>query len=496
MKNFKKLIILPLFLFVIFTGLFFSACKKDGSEPKTYSITFENNQTISGIFVYNIETPEVKEGEDATFYIGLQSGYDKGELKVLCNGSEMIETETEIKNALLYLYYTISNVTENKIISLTGTLERNKYSLSVIWNPYSSMEIEDKKLEDFFVDLTISSSSDGSSDDTILNLKAPGFKEFMSSDEFNIPFYYNDTVTISVYAKDDCESYVDGFIMYNVENLEPCLEKATETIKGTDVSYLKATYSFVVTSNSDIVFYESAIIKSTDIAKNYVEIDGIEANSNTPEIVMRNDDGEKITTYLELKNAKTVDVYIENVSNIWKPILANHALQYSLSNTGSKFVVEDGNYVFKNAGKPYEVSTLIKYTLTITNAKDLIMNSGDYSKIKILHKNIYSITTFADEVIHIDGEGNYYHTENENNIVFDIKNEYTKLEVNLSNTFGEYVTIIVPLNDYPQTINENYTFSKYINFSHYDSTTTQYVLHFDGKGTFYSSISITAIQEA
>lgn len=268
MKIFKKFMFVFMLL-VSFVSLTACGNKNDGgdSKPKTYTVS-SSEQNVVGVQQLVIENSEVKESEDSSFYLILKAGYEKGTLSVLCNGTELVETRVENKNDSLYLYYKITNITENKIITFTGTTTIKKYYVSVVWNDFlDAIEANDKDINNFFVDMKFESSIGEDENSTFYNFEAKDFKDYIKSNMISsVFFYYGDTITITVYAKDNCESFVDGFVLYNSETLKPSSEKVTETINGSEVSYLKAKYTFNIIGDTSLTFYEQAIVRSNKVA--------------------------------------------------------------------------------------------------------------------------------------------------------------------------------------------------------------------------------------
>lgn len=492
MKKSKSIFILTVLFAIFVPVLFFSACgDKNGDGGKaTYSIAF-SEQTPTGVSRLNIANPVVEKSANVTFYIVIMPGYSKGTMKVLCNGTELTEFKTENTDGSTYLYYEIKNITEDKTITITGTLTHAAHNVKGIWvSNNATAKPDDKKLEDVHVDMEINSPTGDSETGTSMSFVANGFKDYITEKMLDeIEYIHNDYITFSVYAKDNYESFVDNFIVCNGERLQPY----TKIINNEGTPYLKATYTIYITADTTVYFYESEIVRSVELATTRIQVEGVQYNTNFPQIVLRDENNVVIENYVDLKNANTINAYIENVTDVWKPILENPALTYSLSNLDLKFEIEDGNYIFKNVQYPYSVATIANYTLTITNAKDLIRNSNEYSKIELTKQNIQNSQPFSTEYITINDDGNYYYKFAKNTFKLIISKDYSRLQIELSNKFGDSENVTIVLSSGLINIVEGYTIKEDFSNPTQSDKVRQFLISFNGNGTFYNKIKLTAL---
>ena len=502
MKNFKKWLILPLIVMLFVPVMILSACGKGDNgdaNDKFYGITI-SGELPQGVMSIIPDNNNVREGEDLNFYIELQKLYTIGTLKVLCNGIEVVSFKSENTSNGNRYFYCISNISEDVVITFTGATEEAEYEISGIWVDNSGVaKTDDKDINNFFVDMYIASGSEDSSMSSYFNFSSmTDFKQYIKSKTFDRSVCYNDVISLWVYSKDNCESFVDGWIYCNNSAIIPETEVKTENIEGTEVRYLKAKYNLYITDNTEIYFYEEAVVRSVEIPVSICVIDGIETkNYSSPRIVFKNEEGLTIGDYVELKKAETINVYIENVSDVWKPIFDNPNLEYSLSLGNDKFVFEEGefvsdrgNYIFKNVSLPYDRGTFANYTLYITNAKDLILADNNYSKISVIKENIIGYNLSENEFINIKSEGKYYYSKCANNMFVNIKNNFTKIKIELSNDAGETKTVTLALTSKKQDITDGYTFSRYRLENNYNV----YQISYNGTGTFYNNIKLTALE--
>lgn len=480
----------------------FSACGKDnsgGADDKFYGITV-SGEFPQGVRIVNLSNNSVKEGEDFEFHIVLQENNDIGTVKVFGNGIELVSFKSETTDDGVCYFYRILNVSKDVVITFTGTTEQAGYEMSGIWVDNSNVsKIDDKNINNFLVDVNITSGSGDSASSSSLNFDSmEDFKQYVKSKTFDCSVGCNSVITICVYSKDNCESFVDGWIYLDGNMVVPYTKVETENIEGAEVRYLKAQYILYITDNTQVYFYENAVVRSGEIPLSVCVADNIETNNyNSPRIVLKDESGVTIQDYTELKNATTINAYIENINEVWKPIFDNPNLEYSLSNGDAKFVFEageyvsdSGSYIFKNVGRPYDRGTFANFTLYITNAKELILADSNYSKISVTRKNIDRYTLFDGEFISIAGEGEYWYSKCANNMFVNIKNNFTKIQIELSNDAGDTKTITLALTNKKQDITDGYTFSRYRVEENYKI----YQISYNGSGIFYNNIKLTALE--
>lgn len=504
MKKYKNWLMLPMIALFFVSIFVFSACNKrgNGGHDKYYSINITGQlpQGVSGTTFLNGNS--IKEGENAEFTIGLLNNYLIGDLKVFGNNDELLSYKSESTVTGMVYYYRITNVRENVEITFSGAVESRSYSILGRWVDFNntSPKDDDKDIENFFVDMVVLSASGNSTAtinyhfDSMLN-----FKEYLSSDVFYSSGFLGDTIQFTIYSIDDCESYVDDWIIYNDKAVTPYATMVSENNDGVEKSYLKAQYNVYIEEDTTIYFYEKEIVRSAEIKETVCIINDIDMDDATlPRLVLKDETGTKIDTYAKLKTAGTINAHIENVSDVWRPIFKNSNLIYNLSLTDFKFEFKEGEYasdkgsfVFKNVDIPYNRGTFVNYTLEIENIKEIILNSSNYKKMSITKNNIKSYNLFDNDYINIEGEGEYCYVQCKNNMYVDVYNNYTKIQITLSNDIGETktLTLNLPTSSKAQTLTDGYTISRYRMENNYN----KYLISYDGTSTFYNNIEFTAL---
>lgn len=503
MEKNKKLFFLQFVFILLIPLILMSACGYDNNGDNKHcnvSISDQLPQGISSACV--IDGQNVSKGEDVEFVITFSNLYEIGDLKVLGNGVELVNYEKRNTDNGIEYYYRIANITEDVIITFSGSLKFAEYNVTGNWvDNLESSKTDDKDIKDFFVDMEIESVNGNASMGSKSNFESVAkFKEYIKSNKFNRTVFCNDIITFCVYSKDNCESFVDEWIMCDGVAIIPETQVKTEIIQETEVRYLMARYTIYITGNTNIYFYEKAIVRSVEIPVSKCVVDGIKTNENfSPKIVLKDESGLEIKDYITLKEKETVDAYIENISDVWRPLFNNPSLEYSLSYYEQKFefkageyVSNKGDYVFKSVGKPYDRGTFANFTLYITNAKELIMSDSNYKKITIETNNVIGYSMFENEYISIDDDGKYCYTECSNHMNVRIKNNYTKIKIEFSNDWGDekIVTLDLPINGKEQDVTGGYTISRY----RLEDTYKIYTIYYKGTEIFYNHINITALE--
>lgn len=506
MKKYKKWLILPIIAMFFVSALVLSACGKDnkgGGDSKFYSISISGQMPQGVTEISLLDGHNVREGETVEFSIRLQNRYTIGDLKLFGNGVELVSCNSQSTDNGEIYYYRIVNISENVVITFTGSVKSANYNLSAIWSDYNNTnpKSDDKKIEDFFIDMTISSTSGGSDTGATYSFDSISeFKNYLKSDTFYSAVKFGDAFSFTIYSKDNYESFVDDWIVCNGNAVVPYAINSFENIGGTEVGFLKAQYNVYVEGDTSIYFYEEEVVRSAEIKKTVVSVDGINVkDANLPKLVLKDENGIDIETYAGLKTAGTINAYIENINDVWRPLFNDKNLKYRLLNSEYKFefvageyASDKGSFVFKSVGKPYDHGTFAYFTMYIENAKELILNSSNYKKMSITKNNIKKYNMFESDYINVEGEGEYCYVQCKNNMFVDIYDKYKKITITLSNDAGDTktVTINLPTSSKAQEIITGYSISRYSTENGYK----KYFIGYDGTSMFYNNIELIALE--
>ena len=503
MRKFKNLLFVPILLILLVPLFLLSACNNNndpGGQFCSVSILGQPPQGVTQTSLLNGHS--VAKGENVEFSITLNDTYTIGDLKVLGNGVELVSFESQSINGGEVYYYRIENIQEDVVITFTGYPKRASYSIATSWvNNTDSTQSGDKNVEDFAVDVEIMSVSEGSTANVKYEFDSiSDFKDYLDSDTFYSSGYFGDVISFTIYCKDDYESFVDDWIICNDEAVISESSRESEIIDGVEVGYLKAKYNVCITKNTTIYFYEKEIVRSAEIKDSTCELSGItEKDVNLPKIVLKDENGDRIKRYADLKTASTINAYIENINDVWRPLFNNANLEYQLEVFEDRYVFKNGEYVsdqgsfvFENVGIPYNRCTKAYYTLYLNNVKELILNESNYKKMSITANNIKKYNIFEGNYIYIEGEGQYCYVQCKNKMLVDAYNKYTKIQIELSNDDGETetITLQLPSNSKEQSIIGGYTISRYGLENNYK----KYIISYDGTGVFYNNIKLTALE--
>ncbi len=501
MKKFKNLLLLPLFMILLVPAFLFSACKQsgdngDGSKkqtPETYTITFSSNLP-AGVSAFVYTETKVSKGEDYSFSLKLKPGFDKGTISVAANSATLTEDETHDFETGLELKYTLTNVQENKNITVSGLPELKTSTVNFGWVDYTGVsKIDDKNIADFTISITIESVKP--ENDKVFNFSSSRFKDVVNNG-FNQAVSYGDVLTISISNCDNYTSFVDDLISVDYASY-PCTAERICVVKdGAEVSGFKAIYTITIgRDDTDIAINEEAIVRAGDFPKTncLATIADVDYDIlSCPVLKVVDSSGIAIEDYAGLADAaKAGEINIEIVPNseIWKYILKMGSLRYSINGKNLTYIEEDGKFIFKNVPLPQDMGNFYNYTLKIDNVKEIVSDETKFGTLNLSVNTNY--TTFANERIKVAGT-EYYCKELEYHVVIEVDNAYSTLEVELLNTDEDKFSTTITLSPEYKKIKDGLSIAEYTNPSSPTPTgKTKYVITFDGTNEFYKTVKYT-----